>query len=146
MAGPINAPSWKIEAFRLIALRSWSGPTISLTNDCLVGLSIAVITPKPNAIAKTCQGRTAPARVSAASTAANAAIPTLVSSSTLRLGYRSAIAPPYMPNSRVGMNCSAVVIPTSVALPVSVNTSQSWAIRCTQPPVLETTWPLAKSR
>jgi len=37
-------------------------------------------------------------------------------------------------------------MPTAVALPVMVRTSQSWAMRCTQVPVFETSWPLAKRR
>ncbi len=37
-------------------------------------------------------------------------------------------------------------MPTAEAEPVSERTSQSWAMRCIQVPVLETTWPVAKSR
>src|ERR1700755_1484534 len=54
--------------------------------------------------------------------------------------------PPNRPNSRVGRNCRAVVTPTAVALPVRLSTSQSWAIRCTQVPVLENSWPVANNR
>ena len=35
----------------------------------------------------------------------------------------------------------AVVMPTASGLPVRLRTSQSWAIRCIQVPVLDTTWP-----
>src|ERR1700759_1021031 len=54
--------------------------------------------------------------------------------------------PPNRPNSRVGRNCSAVVTPTAVALPVRLRTSQSWAIRCTQVPVLENSCPVVNKR
>ena len=46
----------------------------------------------------------------------------------------------------MGRNCSAVVMPTAVALPVRLRTSQSWAIRCTQVPVFENSCPVANSR
>ena len=38
-------------------------------------------------------------------------------------------------------------MPSAVPLPwVSCRTSQSWATRCIQVPLLETTWPVANSR
>ena len=37
------------------------------------------------------------------------------------------------------------MVPTSVVLPMMVRTSQSWATRCIQVPVLEMTWPVANS-
>jgi hypothetical protein len=38
-------------------------------------------------------------------------------------------------------------MPSAVPLPwVNSRTSQSWATRCIQVPLLETTWPIAKSR
>ena len=48
----------------------------------------------------------------------------------------------------MGPNCSPVVIPTATAeLAVStVRTSQSWATRCIQVPVLEIIAPAAQSR
>ncbi len=46
----------------------------------------------------------------------------------------------------MGRNCRAVVIPTAVALPVIVSTSQSWAIRWIQPPVELTSRPLTRRR
>ena len=46
-----------------------------------------------------------------------------------------------------GRNCRPVVMPSAVPLLwVSSSTSQSWATRCIQLPVLETTWPVANSR
>ncbi len=38
----------------------------------------------------------------------------------------------------------AVVMPTASGLPVRLSTSQSWAMRCIQVPVLEITWPTKK--
>ena len=37
-------------------------------------------------------------------------------------------------------------MPTAAEEPVRLSTSQSWAMRCIQVPVLETTAPVAKSR
>ena len=130
----------------LIALASWAGPTISLAKDCRVGLSTAVTSPRAKATTYTCQAVTTWVRVSAASTPAITASADWVTSSTPRLGQRSAIMPPNRPNSRVGRNCRAVVTPTAVALPVRLSTSQSWAMRCTQVPVLENSWPVANNR
>ncbi len=72
---------------------------------------------------------------STARTAAAVPIVLWVTSRILRFGKRSAMTPPNRPSRRVGVNCSAVVMPTAVALPVSVSTSQSWAMRWTQPPI-----------
>ncbi len=71
-----------------------------------------------------------------------------VSWSSVRLGILSATRPAYAENSRIGRNCRPVVSPRAVlasaALPwCSVSTSQSWATRCIQVPVLETTPPRA---
>ncbi len=38
-------------------------------------------------------------------------------------------------------------MPSAVPLPCDTSsTSQSWAVRCIQVPLLDTTWPAAKSR
>jgi hypothetical protein len=49
-AGPIRLPSWNVDDTMLIAFRTRSLPTSSVTNDCLVGLSTAVARPRNNAI------------------------------------------------------------------------------------------------
>jgi hypothetical protein len=65
----------------------------------------------------------------------------------VRLSYRSASTPPHSENSSDGPNCRASTMPTAVPeLSESSRTSQSWATRCIQVPVSETTWPLAYSR
>jgi hypothetical protein len=69
-----------------------------------------------------------------------------VTAMTRRLGNRSPTTPAYAENSRMGRNCSPVVMPRAAGLPVSTRISQSWATRCIQVPTLETTAPLAKSR
>ena len=56
----------------------------------------------------------------------------------VRLGNRSATTPPKSPNISIGRNCSATATPTAVTLPVSSSTSQSWAMRCIQSPVVAT--------
>ena len=88
---------------------------------------------------KTCHACTRPVSVSAANVPPIVAIPTWVARRMRRLGYRSAMRPPARPNNSVGTNWRAVVMPTSVALPVRLSTNQSCAIRCIQVPVLDTT-------
>ncbi len=48
-AGPTSRAVWKLAAFRLTALLRSLGPTISLTNACLVGLSTTVTRPSSRA-------------------------------------------------------------------------------------------------
>jgi len=80
--------------------------------------------------------RTVPVSVITAKLAASIPSTTWVINSR-RCGYRSAINPPNRPKNSIGPNCSAVVTPTANDEPVSENTSQSWAIRCIQVPLLE---------
>ena len=70
-AGPISAPSWKIEVFMLIARRRSLGPAISCTNACRAGLSTTIAMPPRKAEASTCQGCTRPIRVSTPSARVN---------------------------------------------------------------------------
>ncbi|MGX1092897.1 hypothetical protein RKD47_003578 [Streptomyces albogriseolus] len=39
-----------------------------------------------------------------------------------------------------------MVMPTAAEEPVRLSTSQSWAMRCIQVPMLETTWPRKNRR
>ena len=78
-----------------------------------------------------------------------AAVPpnaTWVTARMRRFGNRSASTPAIGENSRIGRNWSPVVMPSAPALPVSVSTSQSWAMRCIQVPMFDTSEPVAKSR
>ena len=59
-----------------------------------------------------------------------------------RFGIRSASAPACRPNSSIGRNCSAIVMPTAVELCVRLKISQSWAMLCIQVPVLARLWPM----
>ena len=69
-------------------------------------------------------------------------MPSWVSRSSSRLGNRSATTPAYGARSRTGRNCSPVVMPSAVPpVPGSCRTSQSWATRCIQVPVFDTTLP-----
>ena len=55
-----------------------------------------------------------------------------------RLSKRSAISPPYALSSSIGRNCRPVVMPMATPdPPESSSTSQSWATRCIQVPMLE---------
>ena len=58
-------------------------------------------------------------------------------------GKRSAMAPAYGDSSRIGRNWSPVVMPRAAPLLLlSSSTSQSWAMRCIQVPMLETKPPV----
>ena len=59
--------------------------------------------------------------------------------SSRRLDIRSASTPPSAPNSRIGRNCSAAVMPTETPLPVSFTTSHISATICIQLPLIEIT-------
>ncbi len=136
----------KIALFSAMALGMRAWPTISVTNACRVGLSTTVASPSPKASAKTCQMRTAPVSASTPRIRASSPIAVWVIIRMRRLGYRSATAPPQGLAS-MGRNCSPVATPSAVPLPwVSWSTSQSWATRCIQVPLLEMTWPVANSR
>ena len=65
-----------------------------------------------------------------------------VTRSSRRLGKRSAMTPAYGESSTTGRNWSPVVMPRAAPpLPGRLSTSQSWATRCIQVPVLDTTLP-----
>ena len=75
------------------------------------------------------------------------AITAWVTWSSRCLGNRSAMRPAYGESSSAGRNCSPVVMPSAVpSLTASSTTSQSWATRCIQVPVFETTPPVAYRR
>jgi hypothetical protein len=63
-----------------------------------------------------------------------------------RLSKRSASRPPCMLPRSVGMNCTAMMSPTCVGLPVIVNTSHPMATVCIQLPMSETSWPRKNRR
>ena len=103
--------------------------------------------PKRKAITKTHAVVTVPARAIAPSTIEVRAMATWVSWSRRRLGNRSAMSPAYGDSSSTGRNCSPVVMPSWVPpVPGRLSTSQSWATRCIQVPVFDTTLPARYSR
>ncbi len=65
---------------------------------------------------------------------------------TAFFGKRSARTPANGENSSVGRNCRPVVMPRAPALPVRASTSQSWATRCIQVPMLDRSDPPANRR
>lgn len=71
-----------------------------------------------------------------------------VAMSSLRRFNRSAARPVKGSNANCGPNCSAITMPTAVALwsVRCVSTSQSCAVRCIQVPTLDTSAPAAHSR
>ena len=146
-AGPVILARLKTALFSAIAFGRSARPTISMANDCLVGLSTTVARPSPNASTYTCQIRTVPVTASTPRINARPPMVAWVTIRTRRLGYRSAIIPPHRLNSSRGRNCSPVAIPTATPLPcVSSSTSQSCATRCIQVPVFEITCPVANNR
>ena len=71
-----------------------------------------------------------------------------VAISSLRRFSRSAAKPVKGNSTSCGPNCSAITMPTAVALWFVrwVSTSQSWAVRCIQVPTLDTSAPAAHNR
>ncbi len=139
-AGPAILARLKTALLRAMALAIPPRPTISATNVCLVGLSTTVIRPSAKARMYTCQICTLPVSASTPSSSARPPIRAWVTISSMRLEYRSAKAPPQRLNRSSGRNCRPVVIPSAAPLLcVSSSTSQSWATRCIQVPVLEMT-------
>ncbi len=141
MAGPTMRAQWTITLFRLTAFTTRSGPTISITKLCRVGLSTAFTAPRANTSANTIHGSTAPLAASAHSTSAGTTMATWVTISSRRLSKRSASSPPKAPKSRIGANCSAVVRPTATPLPVRVRISHVSATIWIQLPLSDTIWP-----
>ncbi len=74
IAGPMIRDEWMITLLRLTALTTRSAPTISITKLCRAGLSIELMLPRAKAVAKTIQGATTPAAVTAKSPSAGNAI------------------------------------------------------------------------
>ncbi len=145
-AGPRTRAALTITEFRLTALRTDSGPTISTRKACRVGFSKASARPSSAARPSTCQSWTVSVRVRTASTRARAPITACSATRRRRLSVRSATSPPYGPTSRIGRVCAAKVRPTHVADPVISRTSQAWATICIQVPTSEIDCPAKYSR
>ena len=94
MAGPTIRAQCTITLFRLTALTTRSGPTISITKLCRAGLSSAFTLPRTSTRANTIQGATTPLTVTANSASAGTTMPSWVIISSLRLSKRSASSPP----------------------------------------------------
>ena len=145
--GPRMRARLKAAELRPTALVTSSWSTSSDTNDWRAGASKAEPMPKTNASRYTCHTSTTPRTVIRPSTSEAPAITAWVTWSSRRLGKRSAITPAYGESSRTGRNWRPVVMPSAEPLPpVSCRTSQSWATRCIQVPVLLTTLPTAYLR
>ena len=146
MAGPMMRPALKMVELMATALANSSRPTISTAKACRVGVSTAEMTPTATASTITCQTVTVWVTASRPRINAAPARALWVRSRSRRLSDRSASMPPQSPSTTEGRNCSAVTTPSAVAEFVSCSTSQSWATRCIQVPVSETSCPLANSR
>lgn len=132
---------WTITLFKLTALTTLSGPTISITKLWRVGLSSALTTPRENTSTNTIHGSTAPLVASPHRSRAGTTIATWVTISTRRLSKRSASRPPNAPNRRIGANWSAVVSPTATPLWVRVRINHVSATIWIQLPLSDTIWP-----
>ena len=106
-AGPTRRAPLKDALFSPTALGRSSGPTISDANACRVGLSTAEIAPSMSASAYTCHNSVVFVRTRTARSAALIESSTCVQMRIVRLGKRSATAPPHGPSSAIGRNWSA---------------------------------------
>jgi hypothetical protein len=110
-------------------------------NDCRTGFSKALLTPSAAARTAISQSLIAPNTVSSPRTSACTPIRLWSTTISRRLSTRSAITPPYGPSSSTGSACSATTSPRSTLEPVSVSTSQDWAIICIHVPTSEIACP-----
>ena len=101
-AGPSMRAALTIDEFSAMALGKSSRVTISMTNDCRVGMSKAFTTPRPAAMAMTAGTVTTCATVRLPSSSASTIADVCVASSTRRRSSRSAAAPPSGLSSRTG--------------------------------------------
>ena len=143
--GPMMRPALNDAELRPTALGRSSALTSSQTNDCRTGASKAVADAEEQrdhvdvpllgeAGHREDAEQRPPGRPSSPGRSAAAA----------SSGSRSATAPAYGESSRIGRNCSPVVMPRAVPLlSLSSSTSQSWATRCIQVPMFETKPPVA---
>ena len=106
----------------------------------------AVAAPTRNATVTTCQNWTTPSVVSSASTAVSPAAASRDATSSRRRSTRSASAPAWSENSRIGRFAAALVTPSSAGEFVSVRTSQPWAVCCIHVPRLATSAPAMNRR
>ena len=145
-AGPKMRDPVITAVFNDIALLMSAGGTSSTTKPRRAGLSNAFTTPKPSASTYTTGTDTLPARSRAPNSTACPAINVCVVKQVVRLSRRSDSAPAQAPNSSIGRNCSATVMPRSVALPVSRYTKMDMAVDCNHVPTLDTINPPKNNR
>ncbi len=146
--GPASRARLKEALFRATALGRSSAGTSSETNAWRAGASNALATPRPSARRYTCQSSAVPVTTSRPRQRAKKPMAVWVITSSLRLFIRSASTPAKGPRNRMGRNCRPVVTPAAVPSwwVSTVRTSQSWATRCIQVPMLETRAPAVQSR
>jgi hypothetical protein len=140
-AGPTTLPAFCTMLFSATAFVRWSRPTISTTNVCRVGLSIASMQPSTRASTSTIQIRTLWVAVSVPRQSAGRMASACVHSRILRLSARSASSPPHGVSSRLGSCWIAVVSPSTMPESVSSSTSHAWLTFCIQVPITEMDWP-----
>ena len=145
-AGPTIRAALKIAEFRATALPMSSRPTISMTNDWRVGMSMAWVQPRAKARMTISQTWTVPVAVRMPRMKARLIETDWVAMSVRRLGRLSATIPPNRPKIITGTNCAAATTPSMNGSFVRVRTSQAWATACIQVPTSEMSWPDQNSR
>ena len=147
-AGPIMRAALNDVEFNPTAFERSCSPTSSATNVWRAAESNALTHPSRNANRYTCHKRANPDRVRIPKPSARSPIVACVAISTLRRSKVSAANPDNGSISACGPNCSAITMPSAVALlwVSSASTSQSCAVRCIQVPTLDTSAPAAQTR
>jgi len=113
-AGPTTRARLNVIELSATALVTCSEPTISPTNDCRIGASIAVKQPSTKQNRYTCHSATIPVTSSSPRTSAQPPMPACRPSSSRRLSIRSASMPAHIDNIRVGRNWSAAAMPRAI--------------------------------
>ncbi len=145
-AGPAIREQWTTTEFSETALTIRSWPTSSITKAWRAGLSIASTEPRASTSPNTIHGAMSPVAVRIHSVSAGTAISACVYWSSRSFGTRSASRPPQAPNSSIGRNWRAAVMPTETPEPVSCTISHISATICIQLPEIEMTWPVKYRR
>ena len=125
------------------ALASSSLPTISTTNDCRIGVSIGGDQPEHGGQHEHVPVLHDAGDVEQAEHQRDEGEPGLGREQQPALVAAVGEHPAPQAEQSDGPNCSAVTMPSAVPELVSSSTSQSWATRCIQVPVSETSWPQA---
>jgi len=143
--GPMILAVLKIVELRVIAFMRFSLSTISITNDCLAGMSIALTHPSRKDKTMICHGWIVLKNTSNARVNARIIDATWVYMITLRLGSLSRRTPAQRDTRNIGIDEAKLTYPRYTFEFVMSYMSQLWATFCIHVPISDTSCPKKKS-